>query len=63
MNISEMLARNARMYPTEPAIIELRPSIGVRKEITWREFDERVNKIANDLVDRGSGKAIRLFAR
>ncbi|NWF77777.1 MAG: acyl--CoA ligase, partial [Chloroflexi bacterium] len=61
MNISEMLARNARMYPTEPALIELRPSTGVRKEITWREFDERVNKVANALVDRGARKGDKIM--
>ena len=56
MNISEMLARNARLYPDEPALIELTPSEKLRKEITWKEFDERANKIANALVDRGIKK-------
>lgn len=56
MNISEMLARNARMYPEEVALIELVPSKGFRKEITWREFDDRVNRLANALMERGIGR-------
>jgi len=56
MNLSEMLARNARLYPDEPALIELTPSEKLRREITWKEFDERANRIANALVDRGIKK-------
>lgn len=61
MTIAEMLARNARMYSDDPALIELRPSAGVRKEITWREFDERVNKVANALIDRGVRKGDKVI--
>ena len=49
--ISEMLARNAAIYPDDTAFIELRPSQNIRKEIAWKEFDERVNRIANVLID------------
>ena len=56
MTIAEMLARNARMYPNDVALIELKPSTGVRKEITWREFNERANRIANALMDMGVKK-------
>jgi len=52
MTIAEMLARNARMYPNDCALIELKPSKKLRREITWKEFDERVNRIANALIDR-----------
>ena len=51
--ISEMLARNATVYPEDIALIELEPSRNVRKEITWKEFDERANRIANFLIDMG----------
>jgi len=53
MTISEMLSRNARMYPKDSALIELKPSQKIRNEITWKEFDERANRIANALIDRG----------
>lgn len=54
--ISEMLAKNAEMYPHDTALVELRPSKGMRREISWKEFDERVNRLANALKDRGIGK-------
>jgi acyl-CoA synthetase (AMP-forming)/AMP-acid ligase II len=53
VTIVEMLARNARMYPDDCALIELSPDKNIRKEITWKEFNERVNRIANALIDRG----------
>jgi acyl-CoA synthetase (AMP-forming)/AMP-acid ligase II len=61
MNISEMLARNARMYPNDIALIELKPSAGARKEITWKQFDERVNRLANALMERGTGKGDKVI--
>ncbi len=54
--ISEMLAKNAAIYPHDIALVELRPSKGVRKEINWRELNERVNRLANVLKGRGIGK-------
>jgi acyl-CoA synthetase (AMP-forming)/AMP-acid ligase II len=61
MNISEMLARNARMYPDGTALIELKSSAGVRKEISWRQFDKRVNRLANGLTGRGVKKGDRVL--
>lgn len=54
--ISDMLAQNARLYPDEIALIELKPSQKVRKEITWKQFDERANRVANALMDKGIGR-------
>ncbi len=53
MNISEMLARNGRVYPEKIGLIERIPSKHFKKQLTWREFDERVNRIANALIIRG----------
>jgi len=61
MTITEMLARNARMYPDESALIELKPSQKVRREISWRVFDERANRIANALAARGVGKGDKVL--
>lgn len=61
MTISEMLARNRRMYPDDTALIELKPSQGIRKEITWKQFDERVNRVANALIDRGIRKGDKVI--
>src|SRR4030065_680280 len=54
--ISDMLAQNARLYPDEIALIELKPSQKIRKAITWKQFDERANRIANALMDKGIGR-------
>jgi acyl-CoA synthetase (AMP-forming)/AMP-acid ligase II len=49
------------MYPNDTALIELRPSQGLRKEITWKEFDDRVNRVANALIDRGVRKGDKVI--
>jgi acyl-CoA synthetase (AMP-forming)/AMP-acid ligase II len=59
--ISDMLVQNARMYPDKTALIELKPSQNVRKEITWREFDESANRVANALKDRVIGKGDKVI--
>jgi acyl-CoA synthetase (AMP-forming)/AMP-acid ligase II len=61
MTISEMVARNRRMYPDDTAFIEVRPSQGLRKEVTWKEFDERVNRVANALIARGIKKGDKVI--
>jgi hypothetical protein len=33
------------MYPNDTALIELKPSKKLRKQITWKVFDERTNRI------------------
>lgn len=54
--ISEMLAQNARLYPDDIALVELKPNQNMRREITWKQFDEKANSIANALIDKGIGK-------
>lgn len=61
MTITEMLARNARRYPDATALTELTPSKNFRKMITWKEFDERVNRVANALLARGVKKGDRVI--
>ena len=61
MNMIDMLAKNARMYPADTAIVEIRPSVHVRKEITWAAFYERVNRLANGLLDRGITRKDKIF--
>ncbi len=56
MPITEMLSRNARMYPEETALIERDPALGRRREITWLEFENMANKIAGALLERGIGQ-------
>ena len=49
IHIGEILARNARMYPDDIALVERIAADKTRKEITWKEFDEKANKFANIL--------------
>jgi len=54
--ITEILARNARMYGGEIALVERDPAQNSRKEITWTEFDAEANRVANALLAKGIKK-------
>jgi fatty-acyl-CoA synthase len=53
MIVTEILARNARMYGGEIALVEREPARNLRKEMTWKEFDEGANRVANALIAKG----------
>jgi acyl-CoA synthetase (AMP-forming)/AMP-acid ligase II len=61
MLIGDILARNARMYGNEVALIEREPEKNKRVEITWREFDEQANRFANALMARGIKKGDKVI--
>ncbi|MBI2853865.1 MAG: AMP-binding protein [Chloroflexi bacterium] len=61
MIVSDMLAQNARLYPEETALIELRPSKNFHNAITWREFDARANQAANALIEMGVRKGDKVM--
>ena len=56
MHVSEMITRNARMYPNETALVEVDPVLKTKKVATWKEFDETINRVANAMIDRGIKK-------
>ncbi len=56
MTITEILARNARLTPDSLALIEITPSKNLRREVTWKEFDDNANRVANALIARGIKK-------
>ena len=56
MLITEILARNARVYGPETALIERDPAHATRREITWEAFDKEANQVANALIKRGIQK-------
>ena len=60
MLITEILARNARMYGDETALVERDPAANRRVAITWKEFDARANRLARLLIARGVGKGDRV---
>jgi acyl-CoA synthetase (AMP-forming)/AMP-acid ligase II len=59
--ITEILARNARMYGKEVALIERDPAAGSRREITWEEFEAEANRTANALMARGIQKGDKII--
>jgi len=61
ITVPEMLSRNARMYPDDCALIELKPSQKLRNEITWKVFDQQVNQAANMLLDMGVRKGDKVI--
>jgi acyl-CoA synthetase (AMP-forming)/AMP-acid ligase II len=60
MLITEMLARNARMYESETALVEREPSKNKRVAINWKEFDDQANQLAQALMARGIKKRDRV---
>ena len=60
MLITEILARNARMYGAETALIEREPEKNRRKEISWKAFDDQANQMAQGLIARGIKKGDRV---
>ncbi|WP_026508657.1 class I adenylate-forming enzyme family protein [Butyrivibrio sp. MC2013] len=76
MPVTELLERNAKLYPDEIALVELNPELAdtrriswkeyeliepshfepYRREISWKVFDEKANRFANLLINRGITK-------
>jgi len=61
MIITEILARNARMYRDEIALIEREPAKERRVAITWKEFDDMANRVANALIAKGVRKGDKVI--
>ncbi len=60
MLITEILARNARMYGQETALVEREPGKHRRVEISWNTLDDQANAIAQALIARGVKKGDRV---
>ena len=61
MIITEILARNARMYGADTALVERDPEKRLRREISWQAFHETGNRLANALIKRGVQKGDRVI--
>jgi len=61
MIITEILARNARMYGDEIALIEREPAKERRVAITWNEFDDMANRVANAMIAKGIKKGDKVI--
>ncbi len=60
MIITEILARNARMYGDETALIEREPAHNLRRTMTWKTFDQNASQLAQALLARGVQKGDRV---
>ena len=56
IHIGEMLARNARKFPNDVALVERIPAEKKRNEITWKQFDDQANQFSNVLAAKGVTK-------
>ncbi len=60
MLITDILARNARMYGSKTALIEREPENNSRSQIDWITFDNHANQMAQALIARGVRKGDRV---
>ena len=52
MNFAMFSGLNASKFPKREFIIESYPSKKARRSLTWEQFDDQANKIANYLDQR-----------
>jgi len=56
MNFARFGLINAKKYPNQEFLIERTPEQGKRRSLTWKEFNNETNKIANYLKNAGVKK-------
>jgi len=61
MNIVELVEKWGRSTPGDTAFVEIKPVSGVRDQISWGQFDERTNRLADSLMGRGIHKGQKIF--
>ena len=61
MNLIDVIAKFARLSPRSTAFVEVRPLSGLRQEISWEEFHDRTNRIANSLLQEGVQRQDKVF--
>lgn len=61
MIISDLLAWSARQWPDKECVVEFDPQTDQRRSLTYRQFNERVNRVANALLSSGIKKGDRVL--
>ena len=61
MNMIDIIARNARFYPQHIAFVEVRPVSRSRRAISWAQFNDRINRLAGSLIEKGVSKGDKIF--
>jgi long-chain acyl-CoA synthetase len=61
MNLIDAVAKFGRMSRQNTAFVEVRPLSGLRQEITWGDFHDRTNRMANSLLQEGIQRQNKVF--
>jgi len=61
MNLVDFLEKNARLYPEDIALVEVRAVTGGRSDMDWARFNDRTNRLANALMEKGIKRGERVF--
>jgi len=61
MNLIDVITKFAHLSPGRTSFIEVRPLSGVRLEISWAQFHDRTNRIANALLQKDVQKGDKVF--
>jgi long-chain acyl-CoA synthetase len=61
MNLIDVVAKFGRMSRQSTAFVEVRPLSGLRQEITWGEFHDRTDRMANSLLQEGIQRQDKVF--
>lgn len=61
MNLVDVLYKNARLYPSETSLVEIRPLSEKRIVRSWKQFNDRTSSFANALLEKGISKGERIF--
>ena len=61
MNMIDIITKNARIYPQHTAFVEVRPVSQSRTSINWAQFDDRINRLAGSLIEKGVSKGDKIF--
>ena len=61
MIISDLLAWSALQWPDKECVVEVDPQTNQRRSLTYRQFDQRVNQVANALLSSGIKKGDKVL--
>ncbi len=59
--VIDLISKNAFSYPLDTALVEVKPSLNIRKTVNWKQFDERIDCVAAGLRQRGIGKGDKVI--
>jgi long-chain acyl-CoA synthetase len=61
MNLLDVISKFAHLSPESIAFVEVRPLSNLRSEISWKAFQDRTDRIAQSLLQRGIRPKDKVF--